>query len=159
MVRPVYKYRLNLKWSKICRWINVGITRSTLTSSASLWGGYTWRNVAGTKLSRSVSAFLIGCVTHFFAPLCILATSSITTLQSESSVISKKDFQYILRELGDITDNQIIDEIFLEVCPFTPGTTFNWFVLNPRSHVQCHHRWGGRFIAKYIIVTQVFPQC
>ncbi|RCN43220.1 EF hand [Ancylostoma caninum] len=34
--------------------------------------------------------------------------------RSESSVISKKDFQYILRELGDITDNQIIDEIFLE---------------------------------------------
>nr|AAS99339.1 putative calmodulin isoform c [Dictyocaulus viviparus] len=34
--------------------------------------------------------------------------------ESESNVISKKDFQYILRELGDITDNQIIDEIFLE---------------------------------------------
>ncbi|KJH46302.1 EF hand [Dictyocaulus viviparus] len=34
--------------------------------------------------------------------------------RSESNVISKKDFQYILRELGDITDNQIIDEIFLE---------------------------------------------
>ncbi|EPB67011.1 EF hand [Ancylostoma ceylanicum] len=43
-----------------------------------------------------------------------LTTLSIIIVQSESSVISKKDFQYILRELGDITDNQIIDEIFLE---------------------------------------------
>ncbi|CAJ0582791.1 unnamed protein product, partial [Mesorhabditis spiculigera] len=33
---------------------------------------------------------------------------------SESGVISKKDFQYILRELGDITDSTIQDEIFLE---------------------------------------------
>ncbi|VDO96018.1 unnamed protein product [Heligmosomoides polygyrus] len=35
--------------------------------------------------------------------------------RSESTVISKKDFQCISREPGDITDNQIIDEIFLEV--------------------------------------------
>ncbi|VDM79933.1 unnamed protein product [Strongylus vulgaris] len=42
-------------------------------------------------------------------------------IQSESSVISKKDFQYILRELGDITDNQIIDEIFLEASADVDG--------------------------------------
>ncbi|PAV58485.1 hypothetical protein WR25_09494 [Diploscapter pachys] len=34
--------------------------------------------------------------------------------RSESGGITKKDFQYILRELGDITDNQVIDEIFNE---------------------------------------------
>ncbi|CAJ0956972.1 unnamed protein product, partial [Mesorhabditis belari] len=34
--------------------------------------------------------------------------------RSESGVISKKDFQYILRELGDITDSIIVDEIFME---------------------------------------------
>lgn len=35
--------------------------------------------------------------------------------QSESGIVSKKDFQFVLRELGDITDNAIIDEIFAEV--------------------------------------------
>ncbi|CAD6190014.1 unnamed protein product [Caenorhabditis auriculariae] len=34
--------------------------------------------------------------------------------RSESGGISKKDFRFILRELGDITDNQVIDEIFNE---------------------------------------------
>ncbi|ULT88665.1 hypothetical protein L3Y34_007701 [Caenorhabditis briggsae] len=34
--------------------------------------------------------------------------------RSENGGISKKDFRFILRELGDITDNQIIDEIFNE---------------------------------------------
>ncbi|CAI5451843.1 unnamed protein product [Caenorhabditis angaria] len=34
--------------------------------------------------------------------------------RSENGGITKKDFRYILRELGDITDNQIIDEIFNE---------------------------------------------
>ncbi|GMR56538.1 hypothetical protein PMAYCL1PPCAC_26733, partial [Pristionchus mayeri] len=34
--------------------------------------------------------------------------------RSEAGTISKRDFQYILRELGDITDNTIIDEIFNE---------------------------------------------
>uniref|UniRef100_F1LB89 Calcium-binding protein n=1 Tax=Ascaris suum TaxID=6253 RepID=F1LB89_ASCSU len=35
--------------------------------------------------------------------------------RSESGIVSKKDFQFVLRELGDITDNAIIDEIFAEV--------------------------------------------
>uniref|UniRef100_A0A183TX41 Calmodulin n=1 Tax=Toxocara canis TaxID=6265 RepID=A0A183TX41_TOXCA len=35
--------------------------------------------------------------------------------RSESGVVSKRDFRFILRELGDITDNAIIDEIFAEV--------------------------------------------
>ncbi|CAI4223530.1 unnamed protein product [Auanema sp. JU1783] len=34
--------------------------------------------------------------------------------RAESGSISKRDFQYILREFGDITDSQIIEEIFLE---------------------------------------------
>ncbi|VDK18548.1 unnamed protein product [Anisakis simplex] len=35
--------------------------------------------------------------------------------RSESGAVSKKDFEFILREVGDITDNAIIDEIFDEV--------------------------------------------
>ena len=47
--------------------------------------------------------------------LLISFTSNLSSyFQSENGGISKKDFRYILRELGDITDNQIIDEIFNE---------------------------------------------
>ena len=35
--------------------------------------------------------------------------------RSESGVVAKKDFQYILREVGDITDPQVVEEIFNEV--------------------------------------------
>lgn len=35
-------------------------------------------------------------------------------LQSEVGSVSKKDFQYILGELGDIRDKAIVDEIFAE---------------------------------------------
>ncbi|GMR61540.1 hypothetical protein PMAYCL1PPCAC_31735 [Pristionchus mayeri] len=34
--------------------------------------------------------------------------------RSEAGIISKRDFQYVLREFGDITDNTIIEEIFNE---------------------------------------------
>ncbi|GMS78836.1 hypothetical protein PENTCL1PPCAC_1011, partial [Pristionchus entomophagus] len=35
--------------------------------------------------------------------------------RSEAGCISKRDFHYVLREFGDITDNTIIEEIFNEV--------------------------------------------
>jgi len=35
-------------------------------------------------------------------------------LQGESGHITKRDFQYILRELGDISDDSVIEEIFTE---------------------------------------------
>ncbi|GMS79084.1 hypothetical protein PENTCL1PPCAC_1259 [Pristionchus entomophagus] len=35
--------------------------------------------------------------------------------RSENGSISKRDFQYVLREFGDITDSTIIEEIFNEV--------------------------------------------
>ncbi|GMT10410.1 hypothetical protein PFISCL1PPCAC_1707, partial [Pristionchus fissidentatus] len=35
--------------------------------------------------------------------------------RAEAGAISKRDFQYVLREFGDITDNTIIEEIFNEV--------------------------------------------
>uniref|UniRef100_A0A0R3RNJ6 Calmodulin n=1 Tax=Elaeophora elaphi TaxID=1147741 RepID=A0A0R3RNJ6_9BILA len=34
--------------------------------------------------------------------------------RGESGVVSKKDFQYILSELGDIRDKAVVDEIFAE---------------------------------------------
>lgn len=35
-------------------------------------------------------------------------------LQGEGGVVTKKDFQYILSELGDIHDKAVVDEIFAE---------------------------------------------
>lgn len=36
------------------------------------------------------------------------------SFQSESGVVSKKDFEYILSELGEIRDKAVVDEIFAE---------------------------------------------
>lgn len=35
--------------------------------------------------------------------------------RSESGMISKKDFFYILREVGDIADSTVVEEIYHEV--------------------------------------------
>lgn len=37
-----------------------------------------------------------------------------TFFQNENGLISKKDFEFVLRELGHITNSTLLDELFIE---------------------------------------------
>lgn len=120
-----------MTYNRIClRLINEAIMRLTSTSFARSWGVSTRRSRAGTRSCESASLSSIGWVCfritlnfighgHWRDFVEDLTNSSKLFkqewFQSECGYISKRDFQYVLRELGDITDSTIIDEIFNEV--------------------------------------------